>query len=182
MVIKKIIILFILVLPTNGFQSWLTFLWQFLISFLKEISIVRGPSVNVVCLYNALIRFKSFCMEFLRFPYIVLLESTKLKNWYFQKNLLDYCWNLECVPQKSPFQIRNIKNAFPFVTPKPFDLAVVQLDKNFKKFNPLVKPIILPPQGFFPNGEFQLLLKLVLLTLLTVNELVSGAFSLKIVI
>ena len=51
-------------------------------------------------------------------------------------------------------QIRNIKNAFPFVTPKPFDLAVVQLDKNFKKFNPRVKPIILPPQGFFPNGEF----------------------------
>ena len=34
---------------------------------------------------------------------------------------------------------------FPFaVSPKLFDYAVAQLDKNFKKFNPQVKPIILP--------------------------------------
>ena len=47
---------------------------------------------------------------------------------------------------------------FPFVvSPKLFDFAVVQLDKNFKKFNPQVKPIILPPQGFFPKVEFDFL-------------------------
>ena len=45
---------------------------------------------------------------------------------------------------------------FPFaVSPKLFDYAVAQLDKNFKKFNPQVKPIILPPQGFFPKVEFE---------------------------
>ena len=114
MVMKKFKFLFILVLPTNGFQSWLTFLCQFLISFPEELLIVRRPSVNVVWLFNALIRFNSFCMEFLRFPYIVLLKSTKFKNCYFQKNLLDYCWNLECLPQKSPSSNPQYQECFSF--------------------------------------------------------------------
>ena len=59
---------------------------------------------------------------------------------------------LNVFQRNSQVQVRKIKEAFPFVLPKPFDLAVVKLDKEFNKFMPNVKPIKLPPQGFFPKG------------------------------
>ena len=54
-------------------------------------------------------------------------------------------------------QIREIKAVFPYAVPKPFDLAVVVLTKEFKKSDPFARPIKLPPQGFFPNGEYAIL-------------------------
>lgn len=50
-----------------------------------------------------------------------------------------------------PAQIRSIQNVFHYTVNRPFDLAVVKLDRDFK-LDPLVGPIQLSPQGFFPNG------------------------------
>ena len=52
-------------------------------------------------------------------------------------------------------QLRKIQSVVQYLQSSIFDLAVIVLEKKFKMFNPLVKPIKLAPQGFSPKGEFE---------------------------
>ena len=50
-------------------------------------------------------------------------------------------------------QMGQIKDVIPFTSPRPFDLAVVRLQKELTMVKGQVQPIKLVPQGFSPQGK-----------------------------
>ena len=74
----------------------------------------------------------------------------------FRKSILQIIAGTFNIYQRNDqIQLRKIKSVIPYHRPTIFDLAVIVLQKKFKIFVPLVKPIKLPPQGFIPKGEFE---------------------------